>query len=292
VSAKGSWIGCLLWAAGALAILAVGAQVIVSFWLRSVEQKRTAAERNLAMDNLRLIGLGMTMYESKNGRYPLAAVFDRNGKPLLSWRVAILPYVGEESLYREFHLDEPWDSEHNSKLIERIPSTYESPGIGPIKKGMTCILAPVGEEVAFFRRYARSSVTFAGSWSKTIFLVEAVPASSVIIRRWQYATDTPGYSERRRQRPVHDCWRKTHSAGFRHRAVDRGRSVRAKKCTLEGLLSGCGDRPYRRDRDDCFATRVQPLFLRDSCFVIPSTFVIRLSSFHITPSPTPARGGS
>jgi hypothetical protein len=44
----------------------------------------------------------------------------------LSWRVAILPYIEEVNLYRQFKLDEPWDSEHNKKLIPLMPKTYES----------------------------------------------------------------------------------------------------------------------------------------------------------------------
>jgi hypothetical protein len=44
--------------------------------------------------------------------------------PLSSWRVAILPFLGEETLYKEFKLDEPWDSDHNKKLIPKIPKIY------------------------------------------------------------------------------------------------------------------------------------------------------------------------
>ena len=46
-------------------------------------------------------------------------ILDPNGKPLLSWRVQILPYIEEQQLYQDFHLDEPWDSEHNIKLLEK-----------------------------------------------------------------------------------------------------------------------------------------------------------------------------
>jgi hypothetical protein len=49
---------------------------------------------------------------------------DQNGKALLSWRVSILPFVEEDKLYKEFKLDEPWDSENNKKLIGRMPKLY------------------------------------------------------------------------------------------------------------------------------------------------------------------------
>jgi hypothetical protein len=46
-------------------------------------------------------------------------------KLFLSWRVAILPYLGEKELYNQFKLDEDWDSENNKKLIEKIPAVYK-----------------------------------------------------------------------------------------------------------------------------------------------------------------------
>jgi hypothetical protein len=48
-------------------------------------------------------------------------------RPLLSWRVHILPYIGEEALYRRFKLDEPWDSANNRPLLAQIPAIYITP---------------------------------------------------------------------------------------------------------------------------------------------------------------------
>ena len=45
----------------------------------------------------------------------------------MSWRVHILPYLEQQALYNEFHLDEPWDSEHNKKLIAKMPAVYAEP---------------------------------------------------------------------------------------------------------------------------------------------------------------------
>ena len=64
-------------------------------------------------------------------------ITDRNGKPLLSWRVAILPFLELPDLYNEFNRKEPWDSEHNKKLIERMPQIYAAPR-GADLKGQTC----------------------------------------------------------------------------------------------------------------------------------------------------------
>jgi hypothetical protein len=71
--------------------------------------------------------LAMHNYQGEHGRLPPAAVCDRYGKPILSWRVLLLPYISQEELFREFNLEEPWDSEHNIRLLPRMPSTYAPP---------------------------------------------------------------------------------------------------------------------------------------------------------------------
>ena len=87
---------------------------------------RANAGRKQTMNHLRQIMLGMHNYASKTNRFPAAAIYGKDG-PLLSWRVAILPFVGEEKLYAEFHLDEPWDSPHNKTLMRRMPGVYRTP---------------------------------------------------------------------------------------------------------------------------------------------------------------------
>ena len=57
----------------------------------------------------------------------IAAIVDKKGKKLLSWRVQILPYIEQDNLYKQFKLDEPWDSEHNKKLIRQMPRIYMLP---------------------------------------------------------------------------------------------------------------------------------------------------------------------
>jgi hypothetical protein len=70
------------------------------------------------------LALAIHNYEDANGHLPPWAVIDPKGKPLLSWRVLILPYIEQEKLYNQFHLDEPWDSPHNLPLLDQMPSTY------------------------------------------------------------------------------------------------------------------------------------------------------------------------
>ncbi len=68
-------------------------------------------------------------------------------KPLLSWRVWILPFLGERDLFEKFHLEEPWDSEHNKKLIARMPASLASPHFSreATKAGKTGVVAVTGD---------------------------------------------------------------------------------------------------------------------------------------------------
>jgi prepilin-type processing-associated H-X9-DG protein len=86
-------------------------------------------------------------FHSANNKFP-GDICDAEGKPLLSWRVAILPYLDQQNLYNEFHLDEPWDSAHNKPLIDRMPGTYRSPKAAA-KETTTFYQAFVGEGAIF-----------------------------------------------------------------------------------------------------------------------------------------------
>ena len=93
--------------------------------------------------------LAMFNYESAHGHFPPAFSTDADGNALLSWRVLILPYLEDQNLYDQFHLDEPWDSEHNKKLIEKMPSVFAEPSSGLGVKNKTHYLAVVGESYMF-----------------------------------------------------------------------------------------------------------------------------------------------
>jgi hypothetical protein len=87
---------------------------------------------SLPPDNLKQLAGALDRYHKDKGAFPPAAIHSKDGKPLLSWRVALLPYVGQEALYKKFKLDEPWDSLHNRKLLLEMPKvfgeTFSMPG--------------------------------------------------------------------------------------------------------------------------------------------------------------------
>ena len=79
--------------------------------------------------NLKAIGFALHGYHDLNFKFPPAAIVEaKTGRRLLSWRVAILPLLDQQALYARFKLDEPWDSEHNVKLVAEMPAVYAAPG--------------------------------------------------------------------------------------------------------------------------------------------------------------------
>ncbi|MBX9625407.1 MAG: DUF1559 domain-containing protein [Gemmataceae bacterium] len=78
-------------------------------------------------NNLKQVALAFHNYESAHGHFP-GNSYDKDGKPLLSWRVHILPYIEQDALYKQFKLDEPWDSDHNKRLGDVLLKVYQVPG--------------------------------------------------------------------------------------------------------------------------------------------------------------------
>lgn len=161
----------------AVAVGAVGAALL----LPAVQQAREAARRSQSKNNLKQIGLAMHNYHDTYRTFPAAANADKNGKKLLSWRVHILPFVEQVQLYQQFHLDEPWDSEHNKKLIAQIPPVYVHPNHADLaKEGKTVYLVPTGEGTVFDGNEGTGIAKITDGTSNTILAVEAHREAAVI----------------------------------------------------------------------------------------------------------------
>jgi hypothetical protein len=128
---------CLIWsvAVGAVLLICLGLVVPPMVWQRQKQE---------CFDQLKRLGLAMHQFEEVHHRFPAAAITDGTGKPLLSWRVAILPQLGYESLYAQFHLNEPWDSPHNLAFAARMPSIYACPSLLESEAYMTGYQVVVG----------------------------------------------------------------------------------------------------------------------------------------------------
>ena len=134
---------------------------------------KLAADRMQSENNLISIGRALHNYHDSSGKLPAQAIYSKDGKPLLSWRVAILPFIEQENLYRKFKLDEPWDSEHNIKLLAQMPKIYAPPGIKTKKPHSTYYRVFNGPDTIFGGKDGRKFADVTDGLSNTILVVEA-----------------------------------------------------------------------------------------------------------------------
>src|SRR5436309_15555748 len=120
------------------------------------------------------MALAMHHYHGEKGALPPAAVLGRDGKPLLSWRVLILPYIEQEDRYKEFRLDQPWDSPHNIQLLPRMPKLYAPFDGSPTPQPHTTYYQVfVGPRTAFEGPRGLNFADFKDGTSNTLLIVEA-----------------------------------------------------------------------------------------------------------------------
>ena len=151
----------------------------------AVKAASDAAGRAQKVNNFRQILIAMHNYASAKGSFPPPASRSDDGQPLLSWRVLILPYVdvpGGADLYKQFHLDEPWDSEHNRTLIGKMPAVYRDPVRTVVggDVGRTTYLVPTGDKTMFPGPEALQFRQVTDGTSQTVALVDAVPELAVV----------------------------------------------------------------------------------------------------------------
>jgi hypothetical protein len=145
-----------------------------------VQRERERLNEQQPVRGLGTILRGLHDYERLHGRFPAAAIYDKQGKPLLSWRVQILPYLGHQKVYEQFHLDESWDSEHNRKLIEQMPAVFRGTNAKLTEAGKTPFLAPRGPATMFPDGKGLRIADVTDGVSNTIFLVIGDDAHAVV----------------------------------------------------------------------------------------------------------------
>lgn len=114
--------------AGSLVVGALVIGVAVAILAPAVQSARASSLKLKSAEKLQLIAQAMQAYHTDYGVYPPAYLTDGNGKPKHSWRVLILPYLGERQLYQQYDMNQAWDSPTNMALVSRMPSVYASPG--------------------------------------------------------------------------------------------------------------------------------------------------------------------
>lgn len=142
---------------------------------------KQSAQSTLTLNHMKQIALALHLYNSDEGELPVGEsekVKYADGKPLLSWRVHILPYLEEQELYDQFHLDEPWDSEHNLTLLDQMPEVLSSP-TKELKAGHTAFVAPSAEGALLLGSEAVTFGDIGDGSSYTVMFVEVGAEQSV-----------------------------------------------------------------------------------------------------------------
>ena len=178
VSRSGGRIAGRRMAISGIALGMFGSTVVMfAVMLPAFRTVREVKRRADCAENLKQIALAMFKFEDAHGAFPAAAITDEQGRPLLSWRVAILPYLGPEAeaLYSEFHLDEAWDSPHNRPLLDRMPEVYACPDEQPQGKPTTTnYLVSVGPSKLFTGKPKGVKLqNWAAGTSRTLMVTES-----------------------------------------------------------------------------------------------------------------------
>jgi hypothetical protein len=156
-----------------------------------------------SVEQLRKIGAAILRYHDTFKSYPLAG----NGQKGmgLSWRVRILPFVGQQALYDKFDLESPWNSANNRALVAQMPEIYKTPFV-PLEEGTTIYLGVLGpapgegrdwqERATFFHRGVRprSNREIIDGTRYTIMVVEVDPTDAVVWTKpddWEFQPESP-----------------------------------------------------------------------------------------------------
>lgn len=149
---------------------------LISSWVAEAIRMEAAGKRS---NDFRQIALAFHNFESAFRSFPVivadSAQIEEAKRPKLSWRVHILPFLEQQALYEQFKLDEPWDSDHNKALLEKIPDIYRTIP----DSTNTTILAIAGEGTAFKDETPGKFASIKDGTSNTLLIVEAAAKHAV-----------------------------------------------------------------------------------------------------------------
>ncbi|QDU93381.1 DUF1559 family PulG-like putative transporter [Lignipirellula cremea] len=148
------WRRWVFWLTAALVVMVVGYGMVVYPPRRGLPPQDRLMTSVDGDANLVRIALALRSYHRDYDRFPPAGIQENGKPPAHSWRVLLLPYLGETMLFRLYRQNEPWNSPHNLRLAAVTPDIYAGPE--PALPGSTAVLAITGEDSVW---------NFATNWS-------------------------------------------------------------------------------------------------------------------------------
>lgn len=150
-----------------------------------IDPMSAARDTPQVVGSLRTLGFAWHNYHDTNGAFPTSEPRDNmpanSPRSGLSWRVHLLPYLGQEKLASQFHMQEPWDSPHNKALISKMPFVYRPADPKLVAQGKTRIVAPIGDKLISTKKAQHIGIRdITDGTSNTIMLVEVDDQHAVI----------------------------------------------------------------------------------------------------------------
>ncbi len=179
-SSRRLWIRFLLFAGVVFGCMVVGIGIVAFFLATLVPAIQTARDKGNRQEcwlNMERIGMALQAYSDANGAYPPAYIADENGKPMHSWRVLILPYLGHGRTYEKYNFDEPWDSPGNLRVTKSMPDVFACPHNPATRKNSeTNYMVVMGSKTMFPGDQSVSFVDITDGLADTIMVVETTAA--------------------------------------------------------------------------------------------------------------------
>lgn len=145
---------------------------LITKTLPVIRQSRGAARRLQSKKNLKKILLALHTYHEVHNHFPTAVVLGPDGKTPHSWRVELLPFLGQEALFKTYRFNEPWDSKNNKKVLSKMPAVFRySKDEGTANN--SSYYAVVGENTLFGNKAGLKMRDVTDGTRNTIAVVEA-----------------------------------------------------------------------------------------------------------------------
>lgn len=160
-------------------VIFIGIALAIFFTLASAwREARRSAIASASQCPLNQLQMALRLYEDEHGCLPPAYIADPDGNPMHSWRVLVLPYIEEPTLYNAYDFTEPWNGPNNRKLADKMPDIFQCPS-EPKSNSHTNYVVIVGPDTAFPGSRSTSLDDFHDGLDNTILLVEIADSDIV-----------------------------------------------------------------------------------------------------------------
>jgi hypothetical protein len=130
-------------------VIVTCASVLLALLFNSIRAVRTQVHRGNCSNHLRSIAIALQNYHDTYDCFPPPYHVDKNGKPMHSWRVLIMPFLESSPFYSQYRFDEPWNGPNNRRLSDAFIRWFHCPADTRSPDEHTSYLAVVGDGTLF-----------------------------------------------------------------------------------------------------------------------------------------------